>query len=131
MLNDTFINMSEYRQQIIDNIKMYAEAFLLDAAEFYPFGTLIKPSGETVPLAADIEAENDMPPSDDILEVLQDYLVSNADYRIAAIGVDILLTMNSQKYDALQIRIFEQGKQIEDLRFMYVINTDSVNFTEV
>ncbi|MBD1366490.1 hypothetical protein IDJ77_21935 [Mucilaginibacter sp. ZT4R22] len=123
--------MSDLRQRLLDNIKMYAEAFLLDAAEFYPFGTLIKASGETVPLAGDIEAENDMPPSNDVLSVLQNYLESNVDYVIAAIGVDILLGLNNQKYDALQIRVFEAGKQIEDLRFIYVINKDNVSFTEV
>jgi hypothetical protein len=122
--------MSDLRQQLLDNSKMYAEAFLLDAGEFYPFGTLINPSGEIVPLAGDVEAENDMPLSNDVLNVLQDYLEFNADYLIAAIGVDILLGLNNQKYDALQIRVFEAGKQTEDLRFIYVINKDNVGFTE-
>jgi hypothetical protein len=123
--------MNDLRKQLLDNIKMYAEAFLLDADEFYPFGSLIKTSGEIVPVAAYTEDENDMPPSDDVLKLLQSRLESNVDYLIAAIGVDILLGLNNQKCDALQIRVFEAGKQTEDLRFIYVINKDSVSFTEV
>ncbi len=49
-------------------LKQQAEAFLLDAREFYPFGTYINMKDEIVPFGA-YTGEDEYPPSQDVIDL--------------------------------------------------------------
>lgn len=104
----------EDRQIIIDNIKWQAEAFLLDANEFYPFGAYISNNREIVPLGAFIEDENDNPPSLEMIELLEKSFKQRLETEvaiIAAIAIDVSMKENGKTQDAIEIRLLEKDRR--------------------
>jgi hypothetical protein len=115
-------------EKLINVSKTQAEAFLLDAGEFYPFGNYIDKEDEVKPLL--IYLENDMPKSQEVIEVLEDSFKLELinEYKIAAIATDVLITVKGEKLDALQIRLFEDGKEVTEIYLKYTVNKDKVEF---
>ena len=120
-------------ETLIKVIKQQAEVFLLDAHEFYPFGTAIDKENNIIPLAADIQAENDRPESQPLIDILDNHILNgiiNGEYVIGGMAYDILMTKNQEKFDAKLIRIYESDKFVERY-FKYTIYDDHVKFFEV
>ena len=115
-------------EKLIEVSKVQAEAFLLNAGEFYPFGNYINKEDKIKP--ALIYLENDMPQSQEVIEVLEKLFESELtdDYKWAALAVDVLLTENDEKADALQIRFFEAGKEVNKIYLKYIVNKKHVEF---
>ncbi|MCR8559494.1 hypothetical protein KXD93_17685 [Mucilaginibacter sp. BJC16-A38] len=116
---------------IIRVLKMQAEAFLLGAKEFYPFGTYINKTGEIVPVGAYLGS--DYSPSLPLIDLLEkDFKqgIENNEYKIAAIAVDGSVTEKGIVYDIMEIRFFETDKDIYKKYYKYKINPHSVDFLE-
>ena len=115
-------------EKLINVSKTQAEVFLLDAGEFYPFGNYIDKEDKVKPLL--IYLENDMPKSQEVIEVLEDSFQSGLlnEYKMAAIATDVLMTVKGEKLDALQIRLFEDGKEVSEIYLKYIVNKDNVEF---
>lgn len=123
-----FICIMNEIEKLINVSKTQAEAFVLDAGEFYPFGNYIDKEDKVKPLL--IYLENDMPKSQDVIEVLEDSFKSGLlnEYKMAAIATDVLITVKGEKLDALQIRLFEDGKEVTEIYLKYTVNKDNVVF---
>lgn len=113
--------------KLIDAIKSQAEIFLLDAGEFYPYGTYIDEQGSVIPVGVGSEIE--MPESHILMDTLEKYFKSRHDYKLGALAADASLTIKGEKKDAIQIRLFELGEEVTTLYYKYIINKDKVEFT--
>ena len=120
-------------ETLIKVIKQQAEVFLLDAHEFYPFGTAIDKENNIIPLAAAIEAENDRPESQPLIDKLDNHIlngIKNGEYIIGGSAYDILMNKNQEKFDAMLIRVYENDRFVERF-FKYYIHEDKVKFFEI
>nr|WP_294796222.1 hypothetical protein [uncultured Mucilaginibacter sp.] len=111
-------------------IKQQAESFLLDAREFFPFGTYINKMNEVIPCSAYLEDENDQPGSLPLIKMLEDFYkkgLESGNVLIGAIGIDVVLNERGKKHDGLQIRFFENGSESTET-LKYVISDDHVDF---
>jgi hypothetical protein len=116
-------------EKLVRVLKQQAEAFLLDAREFYPFGTYINMKDEIVPVGAYTGKEH--PPSQDVIDVLERGFakkLQNGECRIGAIALDISVIENDKKYDAIEVRFFEPGKVVYKQYFRYLIKDTCVEF---
>lgn len=107
-------------QQLIEILKEHAAVFLNDADEFYPFGVAIGREREIKSIG--VYLENEHPESEDVLAVLEgtiDKNLSNGEYRMAVIGLDVYLSSANGKTFAVEVRIFTNGNKIEKLRIPY------------
>lgn len=98
--------MSQNLSTLLSIIIEQARAFLADAGEFYPFGSVVKPDGTLTPVSAYVG--NDHPASMEVLELLQGSLLQQLKQReivALAICLDILYKpAGSQvKIDALKV----------------------------
>ena len=122
--------MDQQKELLTNWIKQCAGVFLLDAAEFFPFGAYINRNNEVQPCSAYIEDENDRPPSSPLINILEEHFlkgIKSNEILIAAIGVDIFINENGEKYDGLQIRFFENGTAYIET-FKYVIKDNVVDY---
>jgi hypothetical protein len=123
--------MNETSDQVVEILKQQATLFLLDAGEFYPFGTCLNHSDNVVPVG--VYFENDHPSSQEAIESLEKGLiqgVQNGNYKIAALAIDITIIENSTACDAIEIRFFEPDKEVYQKYFKYVVKDDTVEFNE-
>ncbi|MFB9843277.1 hypothetical protein [Mucilaginibacter ginsenosidivorans] len=120
-------------EKIIDVIKQQAEAFLLDAGEFYPFGTSIRQDNKMTPIGAYIEANENRPESQPLIDLLHRSITKEIEignYTVGALAYEILMNKNDKKFDAMAVRIYESDKFVERY-FKYDIQEDHVKFLEV
>lgn len=109
----------EKMQVVIDNILLQAKLYLADADEFYPFGTVIDNEHNIKPVS--YYGGEEFPDSTELLEKLEEVIkagIAKSDYLVAAIGVDVFLTVNSEKKTALQIRFYSSDSALK-LYFIY------------
>src|SRR5580698_474647 len=117
--------------KIITRLKQQAELFLLDAMEFFPFGTYINKKDEIVPVGAYFE--NDRTPSLEVIDLLEKGLkdhIKKGDCKIAGIAIDVRISENSATYDAIEMRFYEPNKEVYKKYFQYKIKENSVDFFE-
>jgi hypothetical protein len=115
---------------LIKVIKQQAEAFLLDAGEFFPFGTYINSKNEVVPFSAYIEDENDRPKSQPLIDMLEEGIqtrINNGKCIVGAVAYDVFIHENQEKFEAIVIRIFENDNFVERC-FKYSIHENHVDF---
>lgn len=108
---------------LVKVIKQQAEVFLLNAREFFPFGTYINSKNEIVPFSAYIEDVNDRPKSQPLIDMLERGIrtrLDNGECIIGALAFEIVLTENQQKFDAMLIRIFENDNITEKVFKLYI-----------
>jgi hypothetical protein len=125
--------MVENVNKVTNTLKLQAELFLLDAGEFFPFGTYINKDSEIVPVGAYVENENDRPPSSEVIELLEkafNFRIENGECKIAGIAIDINIKENNAIYDGIEMRFFEPDKKIYKRYLKYQINKNSVDFFE-
>ena len=118
------------KDRLTQAIKQQAELFLLDAGEFFPFGSSIGSDNQIITIGAYIEDENDRPASLEVMSLLERSIhkeLEQGRYLCGAIAVDVLLRENGKTYDALQIRFFEIGKEFVET-FKYIIEEGRVRF---
>jgi hypothetical protein len=118
------------QEALISIIKQQAEIFLLDAQEFFPFGTCIGHDKEIIPIAAYIEDENDRPKSDPLIDTLESSIkrgLESGHYKIGALAFDAYIHEGGQKFDGIIVRIY-QSDIIEEIQFKYYIHKDYVEF---
>ena len=116
-------------EKLVHVLKQQAEVFLLDAKEFYPFGTYMNIKDEIVPVGAYTTEEH--PQSQDVIELLEKGFtkrIQNGECKIGAIALDIYINENNEKYDAIEVRFFETGKEVYKKHFRYVIKETCVKF---
>jgi len=119
------------KEKLVQIIKIQAEAFLLDAGEFYPFGTYIGENGEIVPISTYLG--DDYPASLDLIEFLEKALkekLANGCIRIAAIAIDILIREDIKAYDAIEIRFYANDNFFDKRKIRYEIQENLVHFFE-
>jgi len=83
-----------------------ARAFLTDADEFYPFGTIVNADGTLSPIG--VQIDNDHPESLKVLQILQESIIEWLKSKRAVAGaicLDVLYTAkgSSVKLDALKV----------------------------
>jgi hypothetical protein len=121
--------MENIIDKVVNLLKQQAEVFLLDAGEFYPFGTCINRENEIIPVAAKLE--NDRPSSLEVIDLLENAFkkgIEKGDYKLASIAIDITIRENNKAYDAIEIRFFESDKEVYKKYLKYEIKENSVNF---
>ena len=104
--------------------------FLLDAGEFYPFGTYIGRENNIVPFSAYIEDENDRPKSQPLIEMLENGIkkrLYEGECLAGALAYDIFIKENGEKFDAVMIHIFD-GDNDYEIPFKYYIHENHVEF---
>ena len=118
--------------KIINALKEQAELFLLDAGEFYPFGTYINKKGAVIPVGVYIENEN-APPIEDInlIEMAFNDHLQKGDCKIAGLAVDVTVKENGEVYDAIEMRFYETNKEVFKRYFKYEIKESHVEFFEI
>lgn len=110
---------NENKKGLTNNIIAQAKLYLEDADEFYPFGTVIDKGHNIKPVS--YYGGKEYPDSTELLEKLEEVIkagIANSDYLVAAIGVDVFVTVNSEKKTALQIRFYSSGSALI-LYFIY------------
>lgn len=99
-------------EKLIRVIKEQAQIFLLDAGEFYPFGSCIDENNKIKPVGVYVEDER--PSSLEVISLLENNMrigIQNGAYKIAVIAVNVTIKENNVDRDAIEIRIFEIGNK--------------------
>jgi len=117
--------MEENMSKLIKAIKDQAELFLLDAAEFYPFGTYINMQNEIVPVGP--SSDNEHPDISSMIKQLENYL-RTVKHKIAALAIEVSINENDVKYDALEIRFYDPLNGYYKQYFKYLIKDEHVDF---
>jgi len=120
-------------ERLIESIKQQAELFMLEIGAFYPFGTAIDSNYKIVPIGAYIEDENDNPPSQELISLLEKGInieIKNGRYIIGAVVLDVTIRKSTESFDAMQVRFYETNKTYIK-HFLYSIGTSKVEFTEI
>jgi hypothetical protein len=119
-------------EKVLENVIFkQAEVFLLDAGEFFPFGSYIDLNGVIKPVG--VYAENENPPAEELIVILKNYLnegLESDKILIGAIGLDVNVKNDGRKYDALQVLFLEKGFE-NSKYFIYRIGKASVEFEEI
>lgn len=99
-------------EKLIKVIKEQVQMFLLDAGEFYPFGSCIDENNKIKTVGVFFEDEH--PSSLEVISLLEKNMrtgTQNGVYKIAAIAIDVTINENSMDQDAIEIRIFEKDNR--------------------
>jgi len=118
------------KEKIINIVLQQAELFLLDANEFYPFGTCVNKKDEIIPVGAYLGGDH--PESQALIDLLEkDFKegIETGNYKIAALAIDILIRKGNERYDGIEMRFFEP-KGISKRVYEYTIKEHSVEFVE-
>ncbi len=116
-------------ERLIHVLKQQAELFLLDAKEFYPFGTYINMQNEIVPVGA--YPGGDHPRSSEVIDLLERGFKERnrlRESKIGAIAIDIVIRKNGEAQDGIKIRFFEGDKDVYKQYLKYTINDSDVEF---
>ena len=123
--------MEKDREKVVNILKQQLKLFLLEAEEFYPFGTYMNMKNEIVPVSAYFDDEE--PSSLKIIGLLEktfnDY-VKKGICKIGIIAIDVVVRNNIEHYNAVEMRFFETGKEQYKKYLKYKINEHSVEFLD-
>ena len=117
-------------ETLIKVIKQLAEVFLLNACDFFPFGTYIGQENNIVPFSVYAEDVNDRPASQPLIKLLEDNIkkgLAEGRYLAGALAYDIFIKENGEKFDAIMIHIFDGDNDYEK-PFKYYIHENHVEF---
>lgn len=116
-------------ENIIALVKQQASLFLLDAAEFSPFGTYIDMSGQVKPIGAYLEDNN--PSTSHLISMLENYLKQKIDDKTLKIGVivvNVVISENGSTRDAIEMRLYKPSIEVEKRYLKYHIKDKQVEF---
>lgn len=105
-----------------------ATAFIEDAGEFFPYGTVVKSNGEIVPIGVYDNVEHLS--SDKVIDVLEKEIFTQIIKNkvvFAGIGIDVIINVEneegvSEKRNALMIKTSVDGKEWKDEFYPYRID---------
>jgi len=121
--------MKENVEKLVDVIKKQAKMFLLEAGEFYPFGSYINNKNEVVPVGA--SSGDDHPPSLELIDLLEKALkehIQKGDCKLAAIAIDVAIKEHGRSFDAIEMRFLEANKVVNKKYYKYELKQHSVEF---
>ena len=121
--------MKKSIEKLINVVKLQVDAFLLDANEFYPFGTYINNEGDIVPIG--VYLGDDYPSSLEIIDSLKDNFnrqIQNGNCEIAAIAINVSVNENNKTFDAVKVMIFKANREVETIYLKYVVRKSSVEY---
>jgi hypothetical protein len=103
----------------------FAKQMLSQEGEFYPYGGVLRPSGDIVHISASIEG-NDHPDSQSLIEILTRKLKDSAqsgEAKATGMVFDVRITCPGEvgKSDAIQISLNHSGGFSADVFFPYSI----------
>ena len=116
-------------EKLITAIKEQVQIFLLDAGEFYPFGTCIDKKNQIRPVSAYLN--NDFPSSLELISMLEKRLkegVGNGDYRVAVLVVDVTVKEDNISNDAIELRFFEPNNLESKHYIKYITHSSYIEF---
>jgi hypothetical protein len=119
-------------EKIVNILKQQAELFLLDAGEFFPFGSCVDFENKIIPVAAYFE--NDRPSSADVIALLEKTFTGHqekGDRPLCVLAIDISIKEDNKAYDAIEMRFFEPKKEVYKKYFKYKIKENRVEFAEM
>lgn len=124
--------MKDFRKKLLlKSIKEQAKLFLEEIGSFYPFGCAIDKLNKVNPLGAYLEGEN--PPVAELIDLLEkviDQQLKSGEYVIAATAIDVAINENNARYDAIEVRIFENNKEQTKEHIKYEIKEGHVKFCD-
>lgn len=102
--------IEEKQAALTNNILSQAKYFLHEAGEFYPFGAAINMQQQLRPVS--FFTGEEFPEAGEVLRLLEESLnkgITEKEYSMAAIGVDVNITNGSEtsKKSAVQVRILD------------------------
>lgn len=112
---------------LVDNIKRQLKLYLSELGEFAPFGCAIYSNNQVAPLSAYV---GDFTNSNKLISLLENniaYKLNSYDYLVAAIAINIIVTENDEKYDAIELRVYKKDKKTRIERINYTIEKDKVH----
>ncbi len=117
-------NRNILKKNIVEQTKYYLE----NTGEFYPFGAIIDKTEILRPIGVYFGKEN--PDSIEVLNHLEEGIkkgISNGDYLLGAIGMDVLIPVKTdmgsvEKKDALEIIIYDQKGDMDKYYFLYFLD---------
>jgi hypothetical protein len=117
---------------VIDIVLKQAKVFLEDAGEFFPFGAAITDGNEIVTVGVKLDDEH--PRVNEVLDYLTSGInnaLQNGRYIFAALGVNVTLTRNEKKHDALEIQLMKLKMDTKKVYYAYEKYGDVYTFTLV
>jgi len=125
--------MESNEERLINGIIQQAEVFLLDAGEFFPFGSSIDVNNRFIPIGDYLNDKDERPESLPLIALLEKGIkneLENKRYIIAAIAVDGLIKESGRSFDVIQIRFFE-AERTYNILFQYFVEGKKVKFIPV
>ncbi|NNF16802.1 MAG: hypothetical protein HKN70_08635 [Gammaproteobacteria bacterium] len=121
--------------QMINKMMPFAEEFLVDYGEFFPFGGAMKSDGEVVTISG-TDGMGSQPESQDVIETVKYTLqigAANQQYRATALvyKVNVLPPGKENRSDAVAIEIDHADGYSAVLVFPYKIKDNTVTFGDV
>ncbi|MFT3885600.1 MAG: hypothetical protein QM724_09265 [Flavobacteriales bacterium] len=106
-MKDTVPSAKEECEALLNYVLPFAEKFLQEQGEFFPFGAVMKTNREMVSVAGHDGREQ--PPSDDVIRILKEGFIEgakNGSYRATALAYDVRITAPAgEKQDAIAIAL--------------------------
>lgn len=111
-----------------------AKQMLADHGEFYPYGGMMRADREIVHVGAQ-EAGNDHPPSQPLIQTLQDYFRDQArsgGIIASCIIFDVLIKKpdGDQKRDAIQVNLDHRDDYSVEVVFPYQLGQNSISLED-
>lgn len=116
-------------EDLIQLIKNQVQTFLLNAGEFYPFGTCMDIDDQLVPVG--IYLEDDHPSSLELIDMLEaDFheKIANEEYKIAVVVVDVNIKQNGFNVDAMELRFIEPNNVVRKEYIKYITHSNFIEF---
>jgi len=116
-------------EELIKAIKEQVQTFLLDAGDFYPFGTCIDRNDKIKPVSAYLN--DDFPSSLELISMLEKRLkegVQNGDFKMGVLVIDVTVKENNINSDAIELHFF-QPNNLEDRQYVkYITHSSYIEF---
>ncbi|MEM7110359.1 MAG: hypothetical protein AAF519_19180 [Bacteroidota bacterium] len=118
--------------ELIDAVLNHATHFLKEHGEFYPFAIIRKTDGTLQPF--NIYEGEEYPSPTELLKQLKKVLDEGFDqygYDSFAIGINVTVTRDGEKKDAIQIKLNHKKEYYEDSFVPYDVVGDSVELFDL
>jgi 20S proteasome alpha/beta subunit len=122
------MNNSE-SESIIALTKQQASLYLLDAEEFYPFGTYMDMTGQIKPIGVYLEEGDLSIPL--LISMLEKHIKQRIDdkaLKIGVIAINVAITENGNSQDAIEMTVYKPNMEVEKQYFKYRIKDKRVDF---
>jgi hypothetical protein len=122
--------MEKEYERLKENVILQARYFLENADEFYPFGAAIDKNYELKPIG--IYFGEEYPSCVDVFNRLENALkdgIKKNHYLLAAIGMDVYITVDKKKQTALEIIVYNEDT-VKKYHYIYSKSGDKYIFQQ-